>query len=220
MRSRAPIVFLAIIFMMLLLLILADLLDELRMFRIVSPSMEPLLPVGSLVLVSRSEPIGLGDIIAYNMMVEERSYTIVHRVVGVEDGYYMVRADAVVGEGFEIVGRDKVVGKVVLAIPFIGYLAGVLAAFPTLLIALLIMGRGGAGFLTAAFASTMPAIFPVQGLAAHLGQHFFTAAMVCSSIIVRVLEDKLGGWAGTLYGLITATSVLGLDVSEVVKWFA
>jgi signal peptidase I len=52
-----------------------------------SGSMEPYVPRGSLVVVIPEYP-GLGDVGAYRLEEGGKTYVIVHRVVGLGDGFY------------------------------------------------------------------------------------------------------------------------------------
>jgi signal peptidase I len=87
-------------------------------YTVVSGSMEPYIPRGSLVVVEASPP-GLGDVGAYRLEEGGKTYVIVHRVVGLGDGFYVFKGDAV--DGVEQVSMDMVIGSVVLAIPYVGY---------------------------------------------------------------------------------------------------
>ncbi|MCS7125530.1 MAG: signal peptidase I [Aigarchaeota archaeon] len=203
------------------LLTLISVADDLRVYRIVSPSMEPSIPVGSLVIVSITEPIEVGDIVAYKLEVLGRSYTLVHRVVEIMDGAYLIRADVDSSSLGEIVKAENIIGKVILAIPFLGYLAGAIIAIPAILILLpLIASKGGVGFPTAAFISFLPSIFPLQGLALSLGNIFFTLLTTGVVIIGRMIEYRDKDIAEIIYTLAAAVSIINLNISEVVRGLA
>ena len=196
--------------------------DDIRLYRIVSPSMEPLIPVGSLVVVSRSEPVGIGDIVAYRLDVIGRSYTLVHRVVDVKDGYYTIRADVDPTSAGETLEAGKIIGKVVLAIPFLGYIAGVVAVLPAMILLIpLASKKDGIGFPTAAFISFLPSILPIHGLAASIGQIPFTAIIAGSIITTRIiLEKKDKDIAELVYLVAAAVSIISINVVEMVGWLA
>ena len=87
-------------------------------------SMEPAIPLGSLVLVE-SEPdvIRAGDVIAYHA----GQVVVTHRVVGVnEDGGFQTRGDANPAVDPQPVAADALVGRVDAALPLLGYLAWML----------------------------------------------------------------------------------------------
>ncbi|MEM1775723.1 MAG: signal peptidase I, partial [Nitrososphaerota archaeon] len=116
MRTQLLTIFLTTV----ILLTFISLASDSRIYRIVSPSMEPSLPVGSLIIVSLTEPIEVGDIVAYELEVSGRSYTLVHRVVDIRDNVYLIKADVDDSSLGEIVKAENIIGKVVLAIPFLG----------------------------------------------------------------------------------------------------
>jgi signal peptidase len=86
---------------------------------IVSGSMEPYVPVGSLVLLCQTQP-SVGDIAAYSLYGK----TVLHRVssIDLKGGTMLFVADAnpVYPSVVEI---EKVRGVAVLAVPLLGYLA-------------------------------------------------------------------------------------------------
>ncbi len=198
------------------------LVDDIRLYRIVSPSMEPLIPVGSLVIVSSSEPMSIGDIVAYKLDVIGRSYTLVHRVVDVKDGYYVIRADVDPAGTGETVEAGKIIGKVVLVIPFLGYVAGVIAVIPAVILLIpLVSKKNGLGFPATAFISILPSIFPVQGIAASIGQIPFTAIMAGTILTTRIiLENRNKDLAELVYLLVAAVSIISLNIVEMVSWLA
>ncbi|MEM3397466.1 MAG: signal peptidase I [Nitrososphaerota archaeon] len=212
---------LAIFIITVIILTSISLVDDLRMFRIVSPSMEPAVPVGSLVIVSKTEPIEVGDVVAYELEVLGRKYTVVHRVVDVEDGVYMVKADVDASGLGERVEAGRIIGKAVLVIPYLGYLAGAFIAVPAIIILIPIIGKkGGLGFPAAAFISFLPSVLPLQGLASILGNIYFTTIMVGAVIVGRIIELKDEDMAEIIYTLAAGVSVVSINVLEVVRWFA
>jgi len=214
---------LLIIFMMtVIVLTCICFIDDIRLYRIVSPSMERLIPVGSLVVVSRSEPVGMGDIVAYRLDVMGRSYTLVHRVIDVKDGYYTIRADVDPTSGGETLETGKIIGKVILAIPFLGYIAGVVVVLPAIILLIpLASKKDGIGFPTAAFISFLPSILPIHGIASSIGQIPFTAITAGSIITTRViLEKKDKGIAELVYLVAAAVSIISINVVEMVDWLA
>jgi len=91
---------------------------------VISESMEPSIPVGSILYVGRCEPIELkaGDVITFRMNQATES-TTTHRVVenDVEKRQLVTKGDA--NEDVDIVKIPylQVIGKVVLSIPKLGY---------------------------------------------------------------------------------------------------
>jgi len=104
---------------------------------VLSGSMEPTLPVGSLVIISPVDPDSLkvGDIICYRF---SESVLITHRIVYVTPEGFETRGDANEEIDSKIVDKSQVVGSVAFSVPFIGYL-GVLMKTPVGFLMLLIV---------------------------------------------------------------------------------
>ena len=97
---------------------------------VVSGSMEPAIPVGSMVYSAQTEPSTLepGDIIVFN--TEETGETpVTHRVVEnhVADGELITKGDANEKNDVNPVTYTNVLGKLVLHVPMLGYLAAPIA---------------------------------------------------------------------------------------------
>ncbi len=95
-------------------------------YTVVTGSMEPEIPVGSIVYTKSvtAADIEVGDVIAF----ESYGVTITHRVVGLtEDGAFITQGDANDSADFTPVYAQNVLGKVVVHIPLIGALASFLA---------------------------------------------------------------------------------------------
>jgi signal peptidase I len=134
--------------------------QPLALYTVVSGSMEPYVPRGSLVVVIPDHP-GLGDVGAYRLEEGGKTYVIVHRVVGLGDGFYVFKGDAV--EGVEQVSMDRVIGRVAVAIPYVGYVY--MAGFANPLLVLLILL---AAFLSSSKPSTLFPLTLATGVLAYL----------------------------------------------------
>jgi signal peptidase I len=134
--------------------------QPLALYTVVSGSMEPYVPRGSLVVVVPEHP-GLGDVGAYRLEEGGKTYVIVHRVVGLGDGFYVFKGDAV--EGVEQVSMDRVIGRVAVAIPYVGYVY--MAGFANPLLVLLIPL---AAFLPSSKPSTLFPLTLATGVLAYL----------------------------------------------------
>jgi signal peptidase I len=134
--------------------------QPLALYTVVSGSMEPYVPRGSLVVVIPDHP-GLGDVGAYRLEEGGKTYVIVHRVVGLGDGFYVFKGDAV--EGVEQVSMDRVIGRVAVAIPYVGYVY--MAGFANPLLVLLILL---AAFLPSSKPSTLFPLTLATGVLAYL----------------------------------------------------
>ncbi len=92
---------------------------------VLSGSMEPEIPVGSLVYIDRrtkAEEIRAGDVIAYHL---GEKAAVLHRVIRVEksEGYFTTKGDANQAEDPGEVSFGQYMGKLVFCIPLAGYLA-------------------------------------------------------------------------------------------------
>lgn len=93
-----------------------------EVYNVVSGSMEPTIPIGSIIYVKEIEPteINSGDIIAFR----GGDSIIMHRVVTnkVVEGTFVTKGDANEGEDMNDVPYDNLVGIVVRHIPVLGQL--------------------------------------------------------------------------------------------------
>ncbi|MBQ1407162.1 MAG: signal peptidase I [Eubacterium sp.] len=98
-----------------------------EMYNVVSGSMEPEIPVGSMVFVKPAGDtvrIGEGDVIAFY----RNGAVITHRVVAVNDstGEIHTKGDANAQEDMETVPYGDVIGIVEHHFPYVGHIGGVL----------------------------------------------------------------------------------------------
>lgn len=98
-----------------------------EVYEVVSGSMEPEIPVGSVIYVKSAEPeeIGTGDIIAF----QKNGSVITHRVVEnrLEEREFITKGDANRTEDMTPVAYESLVGKEAFHIPRVGFLMTVLA---------------------------------------------------------------------------------------------
>jgi len=186
---------------------------QVSLYYVVTGSMEPSIPVGSLVIAVRDSGLSAGDVVVYRL----ENAMLLHRVaeVGVEG--VVVSADAS-PDYVEYVSWDRVVGKMVLAIPLLGYLyLGSLIipmALAALISVILLPGRGGGlGFWTAT-ASVMAMAFVGSGGLTVIGRPLavgLAAAMTASTRFVEVKSPELGRWAELSYTLIFVACILSIS---------
>lgn len=97
-----------------------------NMFSIATPSMEPEIPMGSLVCVERVDPQSLetGDVITYRDAQDE-TIPVTHRVVenDISTWELVTKGDANAQSDPILVSYGQVVGKLVFSVPLLGYLA-------------------------------------------------------------------------------------------------
>ncbi len=93
-------------------------------FIVLSGSMEPAIPTGSIVLADKnSEDINVGDIIAFR----RGDISVTHRVSGIDDdGNFITKGDANETKDPAPVAREQVIGKCRFMVPFLGYVASYL----------------------------------------------------------------------------------------------
>lgn len=84
-------------------------------FYIKTGSMEPELPVGSVVMVDPYAKPKTGDIFAY----ESHGSTVIHRIVGIENGSYIFQGDANPSPDGAVVEESRLIGKAVVRIRFL-----------------------------------------------------------------------------------------------------
>ena len=84
-------------------------------------SMEPAIPVGSVVVIKPVDPetLKIGDIICFTL-TEPTSIT--HRIINITDEGFITKGDANEDPDHWIVKKENVIGKAILTVPFIGYL--------------------------------------------------------------------------------------------------
>ncbi len=108
--------------------------DNFDVYVVVTGSMEPYVPRGSIVVVRKvysPGEVGLGDVVAYRV----GDYKILHRVVGFADEGVVAKGDAVANP--ELVEWERVEGVLVFGIPY-GYLF-LIAAFIVIAASLVIL---------------------------------------------------------------------------------
>lgn len=92
---------------------------------VVSGSMEPGIPVGSLIYTNTkadTDTLQKGDIITYKIGEDTR---VTHRIDSIDEqtGYFITKGDANDSVDAEPVSQAQVAGKVALSIPVLGYLS-------------------------------------------------------------------------------------------------
>lgn len=99
---------------------------------VLSPSMEPKYPVGSLIYVKKIAPkdINVGDVITF--VLNEEMTVATHRVtmVDTEAECFFTKGDANAAEDGTPVSYKNLIGRPVLCIPYLGYLSAFLSSSP------------------------------------------------------------------------------------------
>ncbi len=94
-----------------------------RSFVVLSGSMEPALPTGSIVLAHSQSSYSLGDVISFT---NSSGQTVTHRIVSNGAPDFRVAGDANSFPDAQLVNPSQIIGKAVFHLPYLGYLAGVL----------------------------------------------------------------------------------------------
>jgi len=86
-------------------------------------SMEPAIPVGSVVVIKPVNPetLKVGDIICFKVS-ESTTITVTHRIINVTTEGFITKGDANEDPDQWIVKRENVIGKAIFTIPYIGYI--------------------------------------------------------------------------------------------------
>jgi len=196
--------------------------QPLALYTVVSGSMEPYVPRGSLVVVIPEHP-GLGDVGAYKLEEGGKTYVIVHRVVGLGEGFYVFKGDAV--DGVDHVPADRVIGRVAVAIPYVGYVY--MAGFANPLLVLLI-------FLAAFLPSSKPStLFPLtlatgvlaylspgRGLTAVINPLLYLMYSTAFSLFIYFVERREGPHRLIFmsYIALAVANVFSTDPRGVLSW--
>ena len=115
---------------MFLFLLAAIILMNVRFdfFYIKTGSMEPELPVGSVVMVDSYAKPKTGDVFAY----EGHGSTVIHRIIGMEDGGYIFQGDANPSPDGAAVEDSRLIGKVVARIRFLAPALRAIHSYPAI----------------------------------------------------------------------------------------
>ena len=120
---RLPDMILVLVFLIAVSTILLSSVFAFKLAVIRSGSMEPAMPVGTLVVWHSVDPadIEVGDVIAFNSSTDA-DITVSHRVIGVLDNGFRTKGDANENPDLEVVPASDVIGKVDFDIPHVGSL--------------------------------------------------------------------------------------------------
>lgn len=85
---------------------------------VLTGSMEPAIPVGSIVITKEKSSYEIEDIISF----QEEGAIITHRIISIDRERYITKGDANNVADTEEVQQKQILGKVILTIPLLGYL--------------------------------------------------------------------------------------------------
>ena len=133
--------FFAVIALFLVLLVLSLFNLGVQAFAVSSGSMSPSIEAGSIVFVRSSGEYAVGDVITFRL--EENVYTT-HRVheIREEDGaaVYVTKGDANQEVDAGLIREDQIEGKVVLTLPYLGYVVAFLRTLPGFILIMSVFG--------------------------------------------------------------------------------
>ncbi|MCS6788061.1 MAG: hypothetical protein NZ733_02075 [Aigarchaeota archaeon] len=107
---------------------------QMGIYYVVTESMEPSAPRGSLIIAVPDRFVEPGEMVLYDL----KGFTVVHRASELRPEGVLVVADAYPWYS-ELVSWERVKGKAVLVVPFLGYVALGLSAVPMVLMGLLVV---------------------------------------------------------------------------------
>lgn len=112
----------------------SEVIASIRSFVVLTGSMQPTIPVGSVVYTQKFSNYQFGDVISF----KRKDITVTHRVVAVEknnnDVFYKTKGDANKSLDTDLVPKDKVIGRKIFQIPHIGNLVLFLKTLPGFLL--------------------------------------------------------------------------------------
>jgi signal peptidase I len=95
-----------------------------RLYVVSSGSMEPHIKTGSIVYVEPQSTYKLNDVVTFYPNVANRRATVTHRIVAIGNGVIKTAGDANNQAETSLTPVSRIVGKVIISVPFVGYLAG------------------------------------------------------------------------------------------------
>lgn len=135
-KEGLQILFTAVVYTMLPLVVFTmltarpDLIPGFNSFTVLTGSMEPLVPVGSVVYVYKSGYYSPGDIISF----EAGKINVTHRITGIvrKDGqvFYQTKGDANSSVDSELVNPKNITGEIVFHLPYAGRFIAFLRSVP------------------------------------------------------------------------------------------
>jgi signal peptidase len=125
MKKLAKIILLTVIAVVVLVFLVfyrpVALCGDSRYEPVCSGSMEPALPVGSVVVIKPVDPetLKLGDVICFDL---SEPPSVTHRIINITKEGFITKGDANEDPDMWAVKKENVVGKVEMTIPYVGYL--------------------------------------------------------------------------------------------------
>ncbi|GBD11822.1 hypothetical protein HRbin23_01501 [bacterium HR23] len=197
---------------------------------VVTGSMTGSVDRGSLVIIWPQESYAIGDVVAFWQDFGTLRVPILHRIIDkTPEGAYLIKGDAVTA--IDRVPPEDVIGKMVLAIPYLGFVGGAAKFFPLLLgyfaLSPFLAGRKGKGgrpaspFLPTAMLVLASIPMASLGLVEMVGKPMATVLMLGMLGTARLLEvawgKELGPLTEILYGTIGVAALSMVYIPEVIQ---
>lgn len=117
-------VILYVVFTLLVASLSFDFFNYGKVFTIKSNSMSPTINTGGLIVVKKSPEYDVGDIISYYIKIDGKEEIVTHRIFRLGGNVYLTKGDANQAIDEQKVVPRLVIGKVILIVPYLGYLIG------------------------------------------------------------------------------------------------
>ncbi|MEM2130690.1 MAG: signal peptidase I [Candidatus Bathyarchaeia archaeon] len=98
-------------------IIFLSLLGYLSFIIVLTGSMEPTVPRGSLAVVFKSNDYGVGDVVLFKAY----DRLILHRIIDSVEGYFLTKGDASASRDAWKLTNDNIVGELYMVIPNLGF---------------------------------------------------------------------------------------------------
>lgn len=98
----------------------SPMLFNIRSYVVMTGSMKPTLPVGSMVFTSPKPAYKVGDIITF----QRGNITVTHRIHNIIDGHITTKGDANNTVDSQTITQSDIIGRDIIIIPFIGRVSG------------------------------------------------------------------------------------------------
>lgn len=96
-------------------------LSMFRQFVVVSGSMEPVIPTGSIILAARRNSYRIGDIVTFSQNGREYiAHRIVNKIAIGRDTYFSTKGDSNTNSDLDLVHESVVYGKIMTVVPILG----------------------------------------------------------------------------------------------------
>lgn len=197
---------------------------------VVTGSMTGSVDRGSLVIIWPQESYAVGDVVAFWQEFGTIKVPILHRIIDkTPEGIYLIKGDAVTA--IDRVPPEDIIGKMVLGIPYLGFVGGAAKFFPLLLgyfaLSPFLAGRKGKGgkpassFLPVAVLVLVAMPLASIGLVEFVGRPMATVLMLGMLGTARLLEvswgETLGPLTEILYGTIGVAALSMVYIPEVIQ---